>query len=534
MPTGAGLPEIAAGVDRAPSHTFALGPPAKGDFSTIASDARPPFKPVQHTESRGAPGVRHLPYYRSESDVVAFVDRVQPPDSVEHVQPPVPERDSSATTGASAMSFANQVPIDLAFALQVTAGQNPQVGFARQRIQEAYAQLQTARVLWVPSIRTGLNYNKHDGVIQNVEGAMIQNSRSSLYTGFGSQAVGAGSPAVPGVVMNFHLRDAIFQPRIAEQSLGARQQASRTATNDTLLETAVRYIDLLEAVQVLAVAEETLKNAEQLSQLTRSFAETGQGLQADADRALAELSVRQVEVRRAVENVRVASVRLGRVLSQQDLSLVLVPQEPALAPIDLVPSDADLSSLVAIGLSNRPELAEMRYLVGEAVERLRRERFAPLVPSVLLGMSYGGNGGSPTSTITDFGDRLDFDAAAYWELRNLGFGERTLRSESQSRVEQARWRQVQVMDQVAADVAEAQAQVEARRSQIELAQAGIASARDSYRRNTDRIRDGEGLPIETLQSLQALDQALRQYVRSVADYNRSQFQLHRALGWPIQ
>jgi outer membrane protein TolC len=190
--------------------------------------------------------------------------------------------------------------------------------------------------------------------------------------------------------------------------------------------------------------------------------------------------------------------------------------------------------LVATGLSTRPELAESRFLVGAAVERLRREQNAPLVPSVLLGLSYGGNGGGLGSEIDNFGDRMDFDAVAYWELRNLGFGEQAARNEARSRVNQARWRQVQVMDNVASDIAEAYAQVVSRREQITLAQAGITAARESYRRNNERIQDALGLPIEALQAISALDNAQRQYVRSVADYNRAQFRLQRALGWPVQ
>jgi outer membrane protein TolC len=500
-------------------------------------DARPGQQLIQLTT--GEETLRQPPQLLpSQTDLRDGAESETAITTTERMAPPMPELASdppgTVDAAADASLFPNQVPIDLASALQVTAGQNPQVGFARQRIQEAYAQLQLAEVLWVPSLRAGVNYNKHDGVIQDVAGNMVTNSRSSVYSGLGAQAIGAGSPAVPGLVMNFHLRDAIFAPRIAEQALGARRQASRTATNDTLLETGLRYMDLLEALQVLAVAQQSLANAEQLTELTKSFADSGQGLQADADRALAELSTRQIEVRRAVENVRVASVRLARVLSQQDYSVTLVPQEPALVPIDLVVPSSEISELIATGLANRPELAESRYLVGEAVERLRRERHAPLVPSVLLGLSYGGNGGSPTSTITGFDDRVDFDAVAYWEVRNLGFGERYARNGSQSQVAQARWRQVQVMDQVASDVAEAHAQVESRQSQIKLAEAGITAAKDSYRRNSERIRDGQGLPIETLQSIQALDQAHRQYVRAVADYNRAQFELQRALGWPIQ
>jgi outer membrane protein TolC len=89
------------------------------------------------------------------------------------------------------------------------------------------------------------------------------------------------------------------------------------------------------------------------------------------------------------------------------------------------------------------------------------------------------------------------------------------------------------MDQVASEVAQANAQVSARRQQIALAQRGISAASDSYRRNAERIRNAQGLPIETLQSIQALNSAQRQYVRAVADYNRAQFALQRALGWPI-
>ena len=65
------------------------------------------------------------------------------------------------------------------------------------------------------------------------------------------------------------------------------------------------------------------------------------------------------------------------------------------------------------------------------------------------------------------------------------------------------------MDQVAAEVAEAYAQVVSRREQITLAQSGITAAQDSYRRNSERVQGALGLPIEALQSIQALDSAQR-------------------------
>jgi outer membrane protein TolC len=422
--------------------------------------------------------------------------------------------------------------IDFSAALAIAAGDNPQVAFSRQRINEAYAQLQAANVLWVPSFRAGVSGNKHEGTIQDVEGTVLDVSRNSLYSGFGAQAVGTGSPAIPGLIVNFHTRDAIYQPRISSQLLAASRHANRATTNDVLLETALAYNDLLEAYEVQAIAADTLEHSKRLAELTGNYARAGQGLPADADRAQAELALREVDSKRAAENIQVASVRLARLLSH-DPTISLVPQETAITPIDLAPMNCELKEMIATGLSNRPELAESRFLAGAAIERLRREKNAPFVPSVLLGLSYGGYGGGPGGNVDNFNDRLDVDAVAYWELRNLGLGEQAARNEARSRVKQARLRELQVMDQVASDIAEAHAQVVSRREQVTLAQRGISAARESYHRNSQRIQDAQGLPIEALQSITALDAAQRQYVRCVADYNRAQFRLQRALGWPV-
>ena len=50
--------------------------------------------------------------------------------------------------------------------------------------------------------------------------------------------------------------------------------------------------------------------------------------------------------------------------------------------------------------------------------------------------------------------------------------------------------------------------------------------------NFDRVRASEGLPIELIQAIRARTQALNDYTRAVADYNRSQFRLLRAIGLP--
>lgn len=441
--------------------------------------------------------------------------------------PSMPEsRTESQPTSLAPTGFA----IDLASAVQLAAGQNPNVAFARERINEAFAQHARAEALWLPSIRAGANWNKHEGRIQNVEGDIIRTSRNAGFAGFGANAVGAGSPTVPGIVASFHLADAIHQPDITEHAAASRQYSATVAEQDAMLAAAIAYLELLRANQELAIARDIQHHANKLAELTKAYADIGEGLAADHDRARAELAMRRNDAVRAEETVQVASARLAQLL-HIDPTVELLPTETTVVPLTLQSPGGSIQELVAEGLSHRAEICEQQQLVAEACARLKREQHAPLLPSVLLGVSYGGFGGGLGDNFRRPDQRLDADAVAYWEVRNLGLGEKAARAEANSRVNQARWREVATLDRIAREVVEAHTQVTARQRQIGVAEEGVQAAASSFERNSERIRNAQGLPLETLQSLQALAQARRDYLRAVNDYNVAQFQLQRALGW---
>jgi outer membrane protein TolC len=56
-------------------------------------------------------------------------------------------------------------PVSLASILELATEQNPQVNVARERVIEAFARLERSETFWLPSIRAGVNYNKHEGRI---------------------------------------------------------------------------------------------------------------------------------------------------------------------------------------------------------------------------------------------------------------------------------------------------------------------------------------------------------------------------------
>ena len=178
----------------------------------------------------------------------------------------------------------NQNFISFAAALSLVARQNPQIAFANEQVNEAFAQLRGAQVLWLPAIRAGVGYINHDGPLQANDGTIPVASRSALEAGLGMYAVGGGAPGIPGISAKFGFADAVFQPRIADQEVAARRHGVTATTNDLLFFVAVAYLDLLRAFQQQAIAQETLNHTERLAELTAAFARTGQGNQADADR----------------------------------------------------------------------------------------------------------------------------------------------------------------------------------------------------------------------------------------------------------
>lgn len=439
-----------------------------------------------------------------------------------------------ATPQPESQDRRSDTPIDLNLptALSMIGGRHPAVGFARWRVQEAYAQLDQAEALWLPSLRAGLSFHRHDGNYQASDGSIIDVNRNSFQFGLGAGATGAGTTPRPGLVAEFHLADAIFRPEVARNTAWARGHAANGVLNDQLRDAALAYLELLEAHQEARILEASRDRTAALSKLTGDFAAAGQGLQADADRMETELMLVASRLAIARERIGVASARLAQTLSIA-ADRPIAPLDPTVVPIDLVSLNQDQAALISTGLANRPELRESQALVAAACEEYRRQAAAPFVPSVLLGFSTGGFGGGLGNRLDRVDDRYDFDALMAWEIRNLGFGERAARRAAESRIQQARFEKIRVMDQVAREISEAVAQAQAGARRMDVTRQSIQTAESAFERDLVRIRDGQGLPLEALQSLRSLEDARLALLTAVMDYNASQFQLQWALGWPV-
>jgi outer membrane protein TolC len=420
------------------------------------------------------------------------------------------------------------LPITLPTALALAQVQPFDVQIAAERLQQALAQEQGARSLWLPSLSAGVAYNRHDGQLQDVVGNILSTSKQSLFAGGGPTAT-------------FAFADAIYAPLAARQIVDVRRQGVQTATNDVMVAVTDAYFTVQQARGEWAAAQDAAGRAEELVRRAEKLA-PGLVLPVEASRARAELSRRRQAVFTAQERWRVASAQLARLLRLDALAR-LEPVEPPHLKFTLVSADEPIDALVPLALTNRPELAAQQAFVQATLARLRQEKMRPLIPSLLLRNSTGTFGGGRNSELDNFGTRNDLDIQLLWELQNLGAGNLARARDRRAENQIAALELAQLQDRIAAEVVQAHAQVQESAKRITEAETGVKEALDSADKNfegltqTRRVGDAVILvirPQEVVAAIQALQQALNDYYGAVADYDRAQFRLHRALGRPAQ
>ena len=431
----------------------------------------------------------------------------------------------------------SQLPINLATALQLAHARPLDVQIAGRQVAAAAAVYDRARLLWVPNIALGVDYFAHTGPQQNFAGEILKSNRNTFMVGFG-----------PNVVFAFS--DALYAPLAARQELRARQAAQQSSVNDSTLAVAEAYFAVQQARGELAGALAAEARADDLVRKTAQLAK-GLAPPAEENRARVEFGRRKQAVAAARERWRTASAELARVL-RLDPAAVVEPAEPPALPVTVIDPSASIDDLIPIALNTRPELAGQQAFVQATLARLKQEKLRPLVPSLAVRsastnpagtLGYGAFGGGRSGEFKDYNGRFDIDVQLLWEFQALGFGNRARVDERRAEYEAATLDLFRRQDLIAAEVATRFAEVRASAQRLNDAEPALREAVDLVQKSTEGLgqtrRIGDALtlvvrPQEAVAAVQAFAQANADFFAAVADYNRAQFRLYRALGHPAQ
>jgi outer membrane protein TolC len=431
-------------------------------------------------------------------------------------------------------------PIDLTTALNLAGVQNPELNIARTRILEAAALRQLAAAYFLPSINPGMNYDSHTGNLQQSDGNILSLNRSAVYVGAGASAVGSGTVAIPGVFLAENIGQGIFAYLASRQIVRQREFASIAVRNQMFLQVTLAYSELLRAEARRAAQLQARDEARVIAKLTADYAKTGQGRDADANRAATQLARREGYIQAAEGEVLTASAMLCQLLNL-DPSIRLHPTDAFVVPHPIVPDPIPVAELIALGLLHRPELAAQRAAIQAALMNLDGAKILPFSPTTLVGFSAGGFAGGSNLVrpiFSGMGGRTDLDAIMYWTIQNLGVGNVALIRLARAQLKLTQFQQIEILNRVRADVAAAYAQTHARYAQIGTYEDAVRSGYLAYHEDLDRTflmggdRPRDVLPIELLNSFDLLANARVEYVDAIVDYNRAQFAMYVALGQP--
>lgn len=417
-------------------------------------------------------------------------------------------------------------PIDLATALRLADAENPTANVARARVQEAVANYDRARVLWIPNLVFGPTFFYHEGIDQNRRGDIFSVARGNF-------------AILGGPQLRLELGDALYLPLAARRQVQATRARSQAVTNNVQLEVALTYLDVLELHALLAINADILLKAEQILQAAEVGAKAGTGkTAADVNRAATAVNLRRQERIVLRGRAGAAAARLAGLLAL-DPAVELVPFETVVVPVVLVPAEYSMDQLIAAALRVRPEVTAAIADLQTAETLLKQAKAAPYLPRVQGEFIGGGFSGGVNDQFSPMRGQYNAGASLVWELDNLGAGNvAAIRARQASLTANSlRVREAEV--RVSVEVTEAARMAAARFESLDAAQEAVRQAQEMYRKFKDvsfGVPGPKGVlqfdALEVLTAVQALNQARVQYLQQVVEFNRAQFRLYTAMGQP--
>jgi outer membrane protein TolC len=428
-------------------------------------------------------------------------------------------------------------PINLATALRLSDARPLIVAAAQASTWVAEAQLARAKVLWLPTVAFGADYIRHDGGGPDFNKGILTAPSVNFFYGGAS------------LLQYVNLTDAYFQPLVARQVLNARQWDIQTAKNDALLATADAYFLVHQSrgkyAGSLYAVERARALLERVRQLSKDLVP-----RVEVDRAANVVADLEQRANSEREAWRMHSADLTQVL-RLDPRAVVVPVEDVHLQITLIDPALPLPELGQIALKNRPELAAHRALVQAAEEKIRREKMRPILPIVMMNgfqsagmwIQAGIFGIGPNSSLNQWDGRVDVSLQMIWQLDAFGIGNLARVKKQRGEESHALVELYRTQDRVVAEVTEAQARLQSAAARVHQASRSMRTAFVTFDGNFEGLsqtsRFGDVLvlvyrPQEAVYALWLLKLSIDEYFTTVADYNRAQFQLFHALGYPAQ
>jgi outer membrane protein TolC len=406
--------------------------------------------------------------------------------------------------------------VDLPAVLRLADAQNLDVQIARERLVEARANHDSAVAQFFPWLLPGTAYRRHENRVQAVDGTLFDADKQSYTVG------GA-------LTAQIDLGDAIYKSLAAKQLVEAAGHALEAQRQDAVLAAAQGYFELAFAQAAVNVAKEAAAISLDYETQVGHAVEIGLAFKGDHLRVRVQTQRNQLALRQAVEQQRTAGARLAQTL-HLDPAVELTASDADLVPLTLVNTNAPLNVLVRESFAARPELKQSLALVAAARDSKNGTVYGPLMPSLGAQAFVGGLSGGRNNDTGNFGDQEDYSIGIGWRIGPGGLFDFSRKRAAESRLQGARLTGQKIGDEIGRQVVEAFARLQSSSDQIGTAKQALAAAEEGLRLAQTRKEFAVGVVLEALQAEQDLTRSRLDYFKAVAEFNKAQYALHKALG----
>ncbi len=422
----------------------------------------------------------------------------------------MPAKDASPETSRDLPARVSKtMPIELATILRLAGERALEIELAKATAAAAAAEHDIAASKWLPTLTPRLTLVRHEGRLQNTQGALLDVDKHNVFGG-------------AGVSLQFSVADAWFSSIVAEQRAYAARLGIRAAQHVNVGVAVRLYYDLLEATASLQVAQRAVTQARELVTVQETSEKAGRALMADVLQARAYLASAiggQASVE--AEVVEKTARLVGLLVLRADT--ILVPAETEVAPIEFHEANLPMVILLEQAMASRPEVAQAHSLVAAAESEVDRLNWSWLVPELHIGAAYGSFGADYSRTH----GREDYFADLQW---HLAFGDfaKSRHADAMFREEQSRLQIV--VQNIRTDIRIAVARVRSAKARVVAARDEIAAASAALELEKLRHEAGKSLFLVVLFAERVQTEARIKLIRAICAQNRAQFELHRLVG----
>ena len=402
-------------------------------------------------------------------------------------------------------------PIDLETTLRLISKNNLDIALARQGIHSAYAKVLLADVKFIPNINPVYRFWRHEGFTQGTNGDFVDVDKQNTLLAM-------------GVSVKWPLGDAIYSRLSALKQYDVSNAGLDIVTQETLLNGAYSYFELLKQDRRIAISETAVKTSQKSVGELEASVKAGRGFQGDLFRAKAQLSHIQIELSRSLEDFKLASIKLASLLSLEQ-NIELYPADTDVVLLNMV-EEKDVDKQILMAIENRPEITSIKKQVESDKFDHDSATIGPWIPELQIDTSFGKFG----PVLGDLDRQNTFQILLGWKIGQGGFLDNGRQELADSRVRVSEIKFVRTVQKITEEVKSANTTAASRIEQLNFAKQEVKDAEDSLRLFQERQAAGTGMPFELLQAEDALTRAKLDYLYAASEYNKAQYNLFTRIG----